>query len=253
MTRWTGTPAYAQIANDYRTKIIEGALPEGSKLPSESELMNEYGVSRIVARQAIGVLRNEGLIISHTGKGSFVKPRQQIDRLARNRYRRRKLTGEFADDARRAGATANIEASSAPAPASNNIAARLKIDASTPVMRTAYRFLANGRPIQVSTSYEPLTLTEGTDIERPEEGPLAGLGVIGRMDSIGVRVTEAIESVTTRAPLPWEVEALDIPPGVHVLSIERTFLADDLPVETCDIVVPGDRYGLTYRIPVVDE
>ncbi|MFC6093373.1 hypothetical protein [Saccharothrix lopnurensis] len=33
----------------------------------------------------------------------------------------------------------------------------------------------------------------------------------------------------------------------------RTFLTDGLPVETCDIVVPGDRYGLTYRIPVVDE
>ncbi|XVV05483.1 GntR family transcriptional regulator [Actinosynnema sp. CA-248983] len=253
MTRWTGTPAYAQIANDYRTKIIEGLLSEGSKLPSESELMDEYGVSRIVARQAIGVLRNEGLIISHTGKGSFVKPRQQIERLARNRYRRRKLTGEFADDARRAGATPNIEATSAPVQASSNVAIRLKIDPSAPVMRTAYRFLADGRPIQVSTSYEPLALTAGTEIERPEEGPLAGLGVISRMDSIGVRITEAVESVTTRAPLPWEVEALDIPPGVHVLSIERTFLADDLPVETCDIVVPGDRYGLTYRIPVVDE
>lgn len=253
MTSWTGTPAYAQIANDYRTKIIEGTLPDGAKLPSESELMKEYGVSRIVARQAIGVLRNEGLIVSHTGKGSFVRPRQQMERLARNRYRRRKLTGEFADDARRVGATADIEASSAPAPASSNIATRLKIDAGAPVMRTAYRFLANGRPIQVSTSYEPLTLTEGTDIERPEEGPLAGLGVISRMDSIGVRVTEAIESVTTRAPLPWEVEALGIPQGVHILNVDRTFLAGDLPVETCDIVVPGDRYGLTYRIPVVDE
>lgn len=253
MTRWNGTPAYAQIANDYRTKIIDGTLPAGTKLPSESELMSEYGVSRIVARQAVSVLRNEGLIDSHSGKGSFVRPRQQIERLARNRYRRRKLTGEFADDARRVGATANIEASSTRAAASDNIAARLKITPNAPVMRTGYRFLANGRPIQVSTSYEPLALTEGTDVERPEEGPLAGLGVISRMDSIGIRVTEAVESVTTRAPLPWEVEALDIPPGVHVLTIERTFLADDLPVETCDIVVPGDRYGLTYRIPVVDE
>lgn len=253
MNRWTGTPAYAQIANDYRNKIIDGSLPEDAKLPSESELMAEYGVSRIVARQAIAVLRNEGLIVSHTGKGSFVKPRRQLERLARNRYRRRKLTGEFADDAKRAGATANIEASSAPVPASGNVATRLKIEVGERVMKTSYRFLADGQPVQVSTSYEPMKLTSGTDIERPEEGPLAGLGVITRMDHIGVRVTEALESVSTRAPLPWEVEALNIPPGVHVLSIERTFMADDRPVETCDIVVPGDRYGLTYRIPVVDE
>lgn len=253
MTRWTGTPAYAQIANDYRSKIIDGTLTAGTKLPSESELMSEYGVSRIVARQAIGVLRSEGLVVSHSGKGSFVRPRQQIERLARNRYRRRKITGEFADDAQRAGATANIEASSRLTQASESIATRLKIEVDDPVMETSYRFLADGRPIQVSTSYEPAVLTRGTPIERPEEGPFAGLGVIGRMDQIGVRVTEATESVTTRAPLPWEVEALAIPQGVHVLSIERTFLADDRPVETCDIVVPGDRYGLTYRIPVVDE
>ncbi|QFZ21576.1 GntR family transcriptional regulator [Saccharothrix syringae] len=253
MTRWTGTPAYAQIANDYRTKIIDGTLPAGAKLPSESELMSRYGVSRVVARQAIGVLRNEGLVDSHSGKGSFVRPRQRVERMARNRYRRHKSTGEFADDARRAGATTDIEAGSARAAAPYDIATRLKIAPNAPVMRTGYRFLANGRPVQVSTSYEPLALTEGTDVERPEEGPLAGRGVINRMDRIGIRVTEVVESVTTRAPLPREVEALDIPPGVHVFTIERTFLADDLPVETCDIVVPGDRYGLTYRIPVVDE
>ncbi|GAA1298674.1 GntR family transcriptional regulator [Saccharothrix xinjiangensis] len=252
MTRWTGTPAYAQIANDYRAKILDGTLPAGAKLPSESELMGQYGVSRIVARQAVGVLRNEGLVDSHSGKGSFVRPRQQVERLARDRYRRRKPTGEFADDARRAGATADIEAASARDTASDRIATRLKIAPGAPVMRTAYRFLAEGRPVQVSTSYEPLALTQGTDVERPEEGPLAGLGVIARMDHIGIRVTEAVESVATRAPLPWEVEALDIPPGVHVLTIERTFLAGELPVETCDVVVPGDRYGMTYRIPVVD-
>ncbi|MFT7834566.1 GntR family transcriptional regulator [Saccharothrix sp. BKS2] len=253
MAHWTGTPAYTQIANDYRTKIIDGTLPAGAKLPSESELMSQYGVSRIVARQAVGVLRNEGLVDSHGGKGSFVRPRQRVERLARDRYRRRKPTGEFADDARRAGASADIEAGSTRTTATDDIAARLKIVPNAPVMRTGYRFLANGRPIQLSTSYEPLALTGGTDVERPEEGPLAGLGVITRMDGIGIRVTEVVESVATRVPLPREVEALDIPLGVHVLTIERTFLADDLPVETCDIVVPGDRYGLTYRIPVVDE
>lgn len=253
VTRWSGTPAYAQIANDYRTKILDGTLIEGAKLPSESELMNEYAVSRVVARQAIGVLRTEGLIVSHTGKGSFVKPRRRIERLARNRYRRRKVTGEFADDATRAGTRPGIEASSQPIPASSEIAARLQIEPSVPVMRTSYRFLADGAPMQLSTSYEPTALTAGTPVERPEEGPLAGTGVIKRMDSIGVHVTDVTEAVSTRAPLPWETDALNIPQGVHVLQIERTFFADTQPVETCDIVVPGDRYGLVYRIPVVDE
>ena len=253
MTHWTGTPVYAQIANDYRNKIIEGSLADGTKLPSESELMQEYDVSRIVARQAISVLRNEGLVVSHPGKGSFVTSHRQIERLVRSRYRRRReQLGPFASDVHRAGETANVEAHSAPTPASHGVAARLHIEPGTLVMRTAYRFLAGNRPIQVSTSYEPYDLVKGTPVERPEEGPLAGLGVTTRMDSIGIQITEAIEAVTTRAPLPWEVDALDIPAGVHILGIERTYLADELPVETCDIVVPGDRYGLVYRIPVTD-
>lgn len=252
MTPWTDTPAYARIANDYRTKILDGTLAPQEKLPSESELMAEYGVSRIVARQALGVLRNEGLVVSYRGKGTFVKAQRQIVRLARNRYRRQKTTGEFADDAQRVGARPEVEAFSRLERASNEVASRLNLGPEAPVIRTAYRFLADKAPVQLSTSYEPAALTQGTPIERPEEGPLAGTGVITRMDSIGIRVTEAIEAVSTRAPLPWESEALRIPQGVHVLQIERTFLADEKPVETCDIVVPGDRYGLIYRIPVVD-
>ena len=67
------------------------------------------------------------------------------------------------------------------------------------------------------------------------------------MDSIGQHVTEVTERVTTRAPRPHEVDALALPPGVHVLCIIRTHYADTTPVETAAVVVPGDLYELTYR------
>jgi DNA-binding GntR family transcriptional regulator len=76
------------------------------------------------------------------------------------------------------------------------------------------------------------------------------LGVIARMDSIGQHVTEVSERVTTRAPRPHETEALAIPAGVPVLCIVRTHHADAMPLETADIIVPGDRYEITWRTTV---
>ncbi|MFF0742998.1 GntR family transcriptional regulator [Streptomyces sp. NPDC004111] len=64
-------PAYLQIADEFKAKIREGETAPGEKLPSESELMAQHGVSRTVARQAISRLREDGFAISHQGKGSF--------------------------------------------------------------------------------------------------------------------------------------------------------------------------------------
>jgi GntR family transcriptional regulator len=76
------------------------------------------------------------------------------------------------------------------------------------------------------------------------------LGVVARMDSIGRNVTEVRERVTTRAPRPHETEALAIPAGVPVLCIVRTHYAKTTPLETADIIVPGNRYEITWRTPV---
>ncbi len=64
---------YAQLADTLRDQITSGALPPGSVLPSETELMTEYGVSRPTARAAFTALRNQGLITVIHGKGSFVR------------------------------------------------------------------------------------------------------------------------------------------------------------------------------------
>jgi DNA-binding GntR family transcriptional regulator len=249
MAEFTGRPAYLQIADDLRSQILNGDLAAGAKLPSETQLMSSYSVSRTVAKMAIGVLRHEGLITSHQGKGSFVRLPRPLRRLSSDRYARRESkTPPFAHDVQASGRKPEWEYHTERIPASTPVAERLKINPGDIVVMTHYRFFADGQPIQLSTSYEPLAITEGTPIEQPEEGSI--LGVVARMDSIGQHVTHVIEEVTTRAPRPYESEALKIPPGVHVLVIERTHYVGEIPVETCDIVVPGDRYRLMYNISV---
>lgn len=251
MTRWTGTPAYLQIAAEFRTRILDGSMPADAKLPSESELMRTHGVSRIVAKMAVGVLRNEGLIVSHQGKGSYVKAIRRVVRDSAGRYSRRRAvsTSPFRSDARRSGQQGRWEHDSIELRASADTAYRLALDMDTPVMRTEYRYFVENEPIQLSTSWEPLDLTRDTPIVYPEDGPT--VGVIARMDRIGQRIDNVVEKVTARAARPGETSRLELPrTGGYVLVIERTHYVADRPVETCDIVFPGDRYQLTYRIPV---
>lgn len=117
-------------------------------------------------------------------------------------------------------------------------------------MRTAYRFLADDEPIQLSTSWEPLAITAGTPVEWPEAGD--AVGVVARLDSINVRIDEFEERLTDRPALPDEMEALALTPtSATVWVIERTYYAAGVPTETATIVLPRGRYELVYRVPVL--
>jgi GntR family transcriptional regulator len=67
-------PAYAQLAAILRRQIAGGAYPPGGKIPSESSISRQYGLSVMTVRQAIGVLTEQGLIERIQGSGTFVKP-----------------------------------------------------------------------------------------------------------------------------------------------------------------------------------
>jgi len=77
-------PLYARIRDELRAQIVSGNYQPHQKLPSESELIGRYEVSRITVRQALGELEKEGLLFKVAGKGMFVskpKPFQDLARL----------------------------------------------------------------------------------------------------------------------------------------------------------------------------
>lgn len=65
-------PLYYQLAERLREKISDKVYGPGEPIPSESELMKQYGISRGTVRQALQKLFQEGLIERYAGKGSFV-------------------------------------------------------------------------------------------------------------------------------------------------------------------------------------
>lgn len=60
-----------QVSSALRAEIASGALSPGDRLPSEGELIQRFGVSRTVVREAVGQLRAEGLVRTQRGSGSF--------------------------------------------------------------------------------------------------------------------------------------------------------------------------------------
>jgi GntR family transcriptional repressor for pyruvate dehydrogenase complex len=61
----------ADLAADLRTRIVDGVIQPGDKLPSENTLIGEFGVSRTVVRAALTRLQAEGLVETERGRGSF--------------------------------------------------------------------------------------------------------------------------------------------------------------------------------------
>jgi GntR family transcriptional regulator, transcriptional repressor for pyruvate dehydrogenase complex len=66
------TTLAGRVVAGLKDRILSGELAPGSKLPSESELIEEYAVSRTVVREAVTRLRGEGLVETFQGRGSFV-------------------------------------------------------------------------------------------------------------------------------------------------------------------------------------
>lgn len=75
-------PVYKLVAEQIRRRIDSGELQPGHAVPSETEIMAEQQVSRITARLAVRHLRDQGLVYTIQGKGSFVGP-EDAPRISR--------------------------------------------------------------------------------------------------------------------------------------------------------------------------
>jgi DNA-binding FadR family transcriptional regulator len=69
---------YQQVADSIRKQIQSGAMPSGSRLPSEKLLAQQLGVSRPTVREAMIALEIAGLVEIRTGSGSYVRHRDLI-------------------------------------------------------------------------------------------------------------------------------------------------------------------------------
>lgn len=71
-------PLHLIISEKLRQQITSGEFRPGEQLPSEHQLISQFGVSRITVRRAIANLANQGLVVAQRGKGVFVKEQRKV-------------------------------------------------------------------------------------------------------------------------------------------------------------------------------
>jgi GntR family transcriptional regulator len=244
-------PVYKQIADHLRNAIAHGRLHEGDQLPSEAQLMEHYGVARMTTRNAVRLLQDEGLVTSEHGRGSYVRSRPPVRRLASDRFaqrHRKEGKAAFTAEAAQVGAAPSvdmIEVSEAQPPA--DVADRLNVGDDALVVVRSRRYLLDGKPVETAVSYIPADLAKDTPITDPNPGPG---GIYARLEEQGHTLGRFTEDVTARMPTPQETRLLNLPSGVPVFRLVRTaYDTDGRPVEVCDTVMASDAYQLSYELP----
>lgn len=242
---------FRQIADHLRSAIVSGRLAEGDQLPSEAQMIDHYGVTRMTVRQALNLLKGEGLAVAEHGRGVFVRRRPRVRRLGSDRFARRyreEGKAAFLAEVEATGAKPTVDeliVAEEPLPA--EMAERLGLDPKEQAVVRRRRYLIDGYPVEFATSYIPASIASGTAIAEPNSGPG---GIYARLEELGHRLDHYDEEVRARMPLPDESRRLSLPSGVPVFQLVRTaYDVDGRPVEVCDTVMSTDAYVLDYRLP----
>lgn len=236
---------YLRVLEDLRAQIRDGVLAPGARVPSRNGIIAKYGVGETAAKHALGVLAAEGLIETRAGSGCYVRAVPATRSLDHDRPD--VPWSPFGlPEAQAVSWWHQTERRSADRPT----ARLLGLAEGDKVIRTRYLISADGGPVQLVTSYEPARVTGGTAVAFPEEGEFAGRGVTARMHAIGVRVDHITEDISVRACLTEEATALAVPPGAPVLVVDRAHRTGGRTVEAGQIVIPADRFRLSYRTSV---
>ncbi|MEV7105855.1 GntR family transcriptional regulator [Streptomyces atroolivaceus] len=245
-------PPYLRIADELRQRIAEHVWEPGDRLPSRAQISQECGVGENVVRRAQELLISQGVLEGRVGSGTYVaEPRERV-RVVRSAAREQPSGSPFRQDMKALRLQSDWESrTDAKVPAPAEIATRLGIAVGELCVRTTYEFLADAKPVQLSTSWEPYAVTGGTLVVLPEGGPHAGTGVVNRMAAIGVTISHAVEQPEPRHATAEEASLLGIQKAALVTHIRRTYYSDDgRPVETADIVVPAAHCEIVYEIPI---
>jgi GntR family transcriptional regulator len=242
-----------RVADDVRLKIQGNEWPAGYKLPTYDELAEQYGCSLAVVRKAVDLLKQQGLVVTMQGSGTFVRQRAIARRHGMERYSRNRWSTAgkpvLVAEAEAQGRTADQrlrELAEVPAPIA--VTERLGVEPGTPVWVRRRTTLLDGRPNQLADSYYELDIVRDTKIMEEDTGPGGGFA---RLEDQGIRLDRIREELSTRMPTSPETVALQLPPGTPVIELIRTTYDDTgKPVEVMVSVIAGDMASFCYDFPI---
>lgn len=216
---------YRQLAEDLRSKILDGEYPVGAKLPSESDLVAEWNLSRGMVRRALALLDAEGLTEGRKGSGVFVrdvreyqrlrdfKPIVRVETTRGSAWKRGKAMWEYDIEGHEyASDQLKISYSKAPGPVA-------RVIGTTEAGVRSRRYLVDGQAALLADSYLPADIVRDTQIMEPDTGPG---GTYGRLRDLGFEVAAFSMQVWSREATDVEAERLELHRVPYVLCAART-------------------------------
>ncbi|KUK08463.1 MAG: GntR family transcriptional regulator [Caldanaerobacter subterraneus] len=213
-------PLYMQLYNILRQMIMDQTLKPGDMLPTESELMKQYKVSRITVRQAINLLVQEGLVFRKSGKGTFVSPISKINQQLGT-------LRSFTEEIRMLGFTPGVILHRHNwITADQEIAEKLGINVGDLVLEVIRIRLANDIKISVNYSYFP------EKYGRLLENEVASLSLYEVIEKRIGMISKAFQTISAHVANKEEATLLGIKYGSPLLRVERvTYLTNNDIVE----------------------
>ena len=230
---------YSQTAEILRSRIAHSVWKQGDRLPSESELCDEFGVSSITMRRAVATLVAEGLLVRLQGKGTFVSSDHAVIQGPPE------LTS-FSQDMRARGwaASARVVALRTER-ATDRIATKLGLLSGALVSVISRVRLANGQSVAIQTAHVPALLFPGLD---KHDFSRQSLYEVFERD-YGVKPAHATDVYNASVITDAEAAQLQVEPGTPAFRVERmTTDSTGRRIELVDSVIRGDRWTLVLRL-----
>jgi GntR family transcriptional regulator len=222
-------PLWAQVCADLRRRIEVGEFVAG--FPGELSLTEEYEVSRHTIREALRVLRGEGVLRSQRGKPTVIEPivyRQSLGTLS-----------SLFDSVAAQGATPRSDVLRLATTVNASVADDLGLPPDTEFVVIERLRYADDQPIAHDVSWLP------AERARPLLTiDLSRAALYAELQAMGISIDGGTERVTAERAPRHIAELLDLPPDAPVLLLERRATAQGQPLEWRETHVRADRFSL---------
>ncbi|NUP73132.1 MAG: GntR family transcriptional regulator [Sinomonas sp.] len=216
-------------------RMAKDELDPGERVPSERTLMDQFGVSRITVRAAIGRLVSEGHLVRVPGKGTFVS-----EGTVQSTLHLASFTQEMEAQGHKPS-TIVLEAAQVLPPATT--AKALGLGRSEEAYHIRRLRLADGRPVSVDDAWYSATLASGL-----LEIDLTGSIYRALANDFGHQIDRARQTVRAEGAPPDVAVLLGAEAGAPVLFFDRVSFSGENAIEHARSWYRSDRYALTMEV-----
>ena len=228
------TPLYLQLQKILRDAILNEVMKPDEAIPTERDLAEQYDVSRITVRKAIGGLVSDGLVTRRRGAGTFVTP-------ARVEKSFSKLTSFSQDMISRGRRPHSKWLQRTAASVTPEEALSLGLSPGSLVYRFHRIRYADDTPMALEYAAVPGYCLPSADV--------VGSSLYEALEAAGHLPVRALQRLRAIACTEEQADALGVEPGSPGLSIERRgFLPDGRPAEFTQTYYRGDAYDVVAEL-----